>query len=118
LKPKRFIGRAIEVDFDEPPALEKKPDCPDVVHVGGKALRVVEILDQWSDFARRGRSARNMQPEHLKVAANRGSWGSGRMYFRVRVDDGRLFELYYDRAPKDALDRKGSWHLRCELDSV
>ena len=62
------------------------------------------------------RFARNMQPEHLKVAQNRGSWGVGRWVFRVRVEDERLFELYYDRAPKDALNRKGYWFLRCELE--
>jgi hypothetical protein len=37
------------------------------------------------------------------------------MFFRVRVEDERLFELYYDRAPKDAMDRLGYWFLRCEL---
>jgi len=40
------------------------------------------------------------------------------MFFRVRVEDGRLLELYYDRAPKDAMDRKGSWFLRCELERL
>ena len=49
-------------------------------------------------------------------AASRGSWGVGRLFFRVRVEDGRLFELYYDRAPKDAADRLGCWFLRCELE--
>lgn len=116
LKPKRYIGREIEVGFDTPPALEKKPPCPDVVHLDGEALRVVETLDEWSDYGRKDRYARNMRPEHLATAASRGSWGVGRMFFRVRVEDGRLFELYYDRAPKDATDRKGSWFLRCELE--
>lgn len=82
----------------------------------GQALRVVEVLEEWNDFKRRGRFARNMRPEHLEVAESRGSWGVGRMYFRVRVEDERLFELYYDRAPKDAKDRLGSWFLRCELE--
>ena len=116
LKPKRYIGREIEVAFEEPPALQKKPGCPDVLHIGSEVLPVVELLDEWSDFTRKDRSARNMRPEHLKVAASRGSWGVGRNFFRVRVEDGRLLELYYDRAPKDAMDRKGSWWLRCELE--
>jgi hypothetical protein len=115
LKPKRYIGQEIGVEFDEPPALEKKPGCPDVLHLAGAALRVIEILDEWSDYKRRDRYSRNMRPEHLETAASRGSWGVGRSFFRVRVEDGRLFELYYDRAPKDATDRKGSWFLRCEL---
>ena len=115
LRPKRYIGREIEVSFDEAPALKKKPHCPDVFHLGDETLRVVEVLEEWSDFTRRGRFARNMRPEHLKVAESRGSWGVGRMFFRVRVEDERLFELYYDRAPKDAMDRLGYWFLRCEL---
>ena len=116
LEPKRYIGREIEVGFDEPPALEKKPGCPDALQIEGETLRVVEVLDEWSDFTRRDRYARNMRPEHLETAASRGSWGVGRMFFRVRVEDERLFELYYDRAPKDAVNRKGSWFLRCELE--
>ena len=115
LKPTRFIGDEIDVVFDEPPLLEKKPGCPDGLVWKDETLRVQELLDQRSDFARRGRAALNMQPEHATRAASRGSWGVGRIYFRVRVEDGRLFELYYDRAPKDANHRKGAWFLRCEL---
>ncbi len=115
LRPRRYIGREIDVEFDEAPALKKTPHCPDVLHVGDETLRVVELLEEWSDFTRRGRLAKNMREEHLEVARSRGSWGVGRMFFRVRVEDGRLFELYYDRAPKDATDRLGSWFLRCEL---
>lgn len=115
LRPKRYIGREIEVDFDEAPALKKSPHCPNVLRLQEETLRVVEILEEWSDFKRRGRFAENMRREHLEVAQSRGSWGVGRMFFRVRVEDGRLFELYYDRAPKDATDRLGYWFLRCEL---
>ena len=115
LRPKCYIGREIKVGFDNAPALSKKPHCPDVLYVGEETLRVVEVLEEWSDFTRRGRFARNMRPEHLKVAESRGSWGVGRMFFRVRVEDDRLLELYYDRAPKDASDRLGYWFLRCEL---
>ena len=34
LTPFRFIGEEIEVVFDEPPALEKKPGCPDALDHG------------------------------------------------------------------------------------
>jgi len=115
ITPIRFIGDEIEVVFGEPPLLSKIPDCPDGFIWKGETLRIQELLEQRNDYARRGRFARNMQPEHAAVAANRGSWGVGRIYFRVRVEDGRLFELYYDRAPKSARDRLGSWFLRCEL---
>jgi hypothetical protein len=56
-----------------------------------------------------------MRPERAAAATRRGSWGVGRFYFRVRVDGERFFELYYDRAPKDSRQRKGSWYLRSEL---
>ena len=115
LTPFRFIGKEIQVLFDESPALSKKPGCPDGFALEDEAFRVVELLEEWSDHSRKGRFARNMQPEHASVAAKRGSWGVGRMFFRVRADCGRCFELYYDRAPKDATHRKGAWFLRCEL---
>ena len=118
LRPKSYIGKEIRVDFDEAPALEKTPHCPNVLHVGEETIRVVEILEEWSDFTRRGKFARNMRAEHLEVAESRGSWGVGRMFFRVRVEDGRLLEFYYDRAPKDVKHRKGSWFLRCELEQA
>ena len=115
LTPIRFIGDEIDVAFDEPPALEKTPHCPNAFTWRDETYRIVEVIGQRSDFTRRGRFARNMQPEHASVAGKRGSWGVGKFFFRVRVDGERFFELYYDRAPKDALHRKGTWHLRCEL---
>ena len=45
----------------------------------------------------------------------RGSWGGGRDFCRVRAEGGRIFELYYARAPKDAGHRKGAWFLFQEL---
>jgi hypothetical protein len=33
----------------------------------------------------------------------------------VRVDTGQIFDLYYDRAPKNADDRKGAWFLYREM---
>ncbi len=59
--------------------------------------------------------AKNMRPEHARTAERRGSWGVGRDYYRVRTETGRLFDLYYDRAPKDARRRKGAWYLFREL---
>ncbi len=112
----RFIGETIDVQFDQPPALEKKPGCPDGFTWQGEQFRVAEMLKEWHDYRRRGRMARNMQPQHAAVAAGRGSWGVGRDYFRVRTKDGRIFELYYDRAPKNIDERKGQWFLNSELD--
>ena len=59
--------------------------------------------------------AHNMRESHLAAAAKRGSRGVGRHFFRVRTEDDRFFDVYYDRAPKDVVDRKGSWYLLREV---
>lgn len=113
-QPLRFIGEPIQVIFDQLPSLEKKPGCPNGFVWRDATFRVTELLEEWFDFSRRGRMARNMAPQHAAAASTRGSLGVGRFYFRVRVEDGRIFELYYDRAPKDAGNRKGGWMLMGE----
>jgi hypothetical protein len=60
--------------------------------------------------------ARNMQPQHAATASRRGSWGVGQFHFRIRTDSGRIFDLYYDRAPVNVDKRKGEWFLFQELE--
>lgn len=115
LKPVRFISRPIEVEYDRPPLLEKKPGRPDRFIWQDRVYRIVETLSEWHDYGRRGRMARNMKPEHAAVAARRGSWGVGQFYYRVRTDTGQIFDLYYDRSPVDVDRRKGNWFLDKEL---
>ena len=115
IRPLRFIGEPMQVQFDQPPVLAKRPGCPDRFLWHGETYRIVETLNEWHDYSRRGRMARNMRPEHAAVASRRGSWGVGRYYYRVRVDTGQIFDLYYDRAPKNADDRKGAWFLYREM---
>jgi hypothetical protein len=110
-QPLRFIGEAVQVSFDVPPTFEKSPTCPSAFIWKDKTYRVSQLLAEWHDFSRHGRMGRNMRPVHAERASVIGSWGVGRFYFRVMVADGRIFELYYDRAPKDAFDRKGYWIL-------
>ena len=114
-KPLRFIGEPVQVEFEEPPVLEKKPGCRDAFIWRGKTYRIVETLSEWHDYARRGRMASNMSPAHAAVASRRGSWGVGRDFFRARTDTGQVFDLYYDRAPKKVDDRKGAWFLYREM---
>jgi hypothetical protein len=59
-----------------------------------------------------------MRPTHAAAAERRGSWGVGRDYYRVRTDSGRVFDLYYDRAPGSVHDRKGAWFLLRELEPL
>jgi hypothetical protein len=115
LLPLRFIQEPVEPLFDQPPATEKKPPCPDGFVWHGTTYRIVEMLAEWHDYGRRGRSARNMIPTHAATATRRGSWGVGQFYFRVRTENGHIFDLYYDRAPKDADNRKGAWFLYREM---
>jgi hypothetical protein len=111
----QFIDEEITVENARPPMLEKRPEAPAAFVWRSQTLRVAEVLSTWFDFERSGRQARNMAPAHLEAARRRGSWGVGRYYFRVRLEDGRAFDLYFDRAPEKAGDRKGHWFLFREL---
>ena len=115
LRPIHFLDEPIRVSFDEPPAREKVPHCPDAFTWGERTFRVLETLSEWKDFSRRGRAQRNMSPEHALAAAERGSLNVGRFFFRVRVGGGQIFDIYYDRALKSVDDRKGSWFIYREL---
>jgi len=112
--PIQFIDEPIEVTFKEAPVYEKRPSCPQTFTWRGETYTVEQILSEEQDFDRRGKSARNMQPEHLQSATKVGSWGVGRYSFCVTVEDGRIFEIYFDRAPQNAGDRKGHWFLKGE----
>jgi len=114
-----FLDQPIQVIFDIPPMLEKSPDIPPHGFVWeGKTYRVIEMLSSWNDFTRRGRMAQNMQPAHAAVASTRGSLNVGRFYFRVKVDTGQIFDIYYDRAMKNVDERKGQWFLYREMQSA
>lgn len=111
----RFIGEQIEVGFDEPPLLTKKPGMPDKFIWQDVEFEIAKLLGEWFDYGRRGRMKMNMGPENFRKAERRGSWGVGRYYFRVEVRSGQVFDIYYDRAPEDAFDRQGHWFIWREL---
>jgi len=115
MKPIRFIQEEVEVIFDSPPILEKKPGCPDGFIWRGETYQIIELLSEWHDYKRRGRMASNMRPTHAATAESKGSWGVGQDYYRVRTDRERVFDLFFDRAPKDVSSRKGAWFLYKEL---
>ncbi len=114
-RPIHFLDQPIEVAFRSPPAREKLPHCPDSFTWEGRTYQVVASLSEWTDFVRRGRYARNMEPAHAEVAAGRGSLNFGRFFFRVRVDTGQIFDIYYDRAMKNVDDHKGHWFVYREM---
>jgi hypothetical protein len=115
LKPIRFISEIVEVLFNKPPVIEKKPECPEGFVWDGESYQIVENMREWKDFSRRGRMAHSMRPANLRKAARRGSIGVGRFHFWVKVAGGRIFDIYYDRAVKSADERKGVWILHQEL---
>ena len=115
LRPIHFIEEPIQVFFDEPPLLEKKPVCPTSFTFRDDEYKIIELISEWRDYRRKGRMARNMQPQHSTVAESRGSWGVGVFYFRVKTDKKRIFDIYYDRLPQNVDKRKGGWFLYQEL---
>jgi len=114
-KPIRFISEPIDVEFDRQPIFEKKPGFPNRFIWRDEIFQITQVLLEWHDYERRGRMANNMRSTHASLAKKRGSWGVGQFYFRVQTKQGRYFDLYYDRAPKNVDDRKGSWFLFREL---
>jgi len=117
-KPLHFIGESITAHFLQAPVFEKIPGPPNAFSWRGQRYEVKEVLSEWHDYRRRGKMAANMRPEHAETAARRGSWGVGQDYFRVQTSEGRVFDLYYDRAPQDVDRRKGGWFLDKELSEV
>ncbi len=107
----RFIDEEITVGYKVEPLLEKKPRCPDHFTWNGLTFAIKTQILEWVDFNRRGRMARNMSDAHAAIATTKGSWGVGRYYFRVETTNGRIYDLYYDRAPKGIRKRKGQWFL-------
>lgn len=109
------IGEKIRIGFNNPNVLIRSPVCPDFFEWRGHTFFIKTLLSEWKDFSRKGRSARNMSAPHRNRAVIKGSRGVGRFFFRVVSDSGRIFELYYDRAPLNIEDRLGEWILFQEL---
>jgi len=113
-EPLSLFDDKVEVKFSQPPTYEKSPPCPDSFSWNGREYPIVELIEEWHEFGRKGRFAKNMKPEHAVRASNAGSWGVGRFFFRVMTAENRIFDLYFDRAPESAGDRKGHWFLMGE----
>lgn len=113
--PVQFINESITPCYESQPILEKKSGCPDSFIWREEEYRIVEIISEWHDYKRRGRMTRNMKPTRATSAERKGSWGVGVDYYRVRTDNSHIYDLYYDRAPKNADQRKGQWFIYREL---
>jgi len=113
MKPLRFIGEPIQVQFDQKPRFEKKQGCPDQFVWRGETYRIIELISEWHDHSRKGRMLYTMRQQRIASATQRGSWGVGRDYYRIRTENGCVFDLYYDRNPEKS--RKGAWFLYREM---
>lgn len=111
----RFIDEPITVVYSSEPLLQKSPRCPDEFIWNDERFQIINLLLEWADFTRRGKMARNMSEPHSASAAVKGSWGVGKFFFRVETSCGRVFDIYYDRAPKGSANRKGLWFIYKEL---
>ena len=111
----RFIDEPIAPQFEKEPLLSKKPGCPNRFEWRGQVYEIVELVSEWHDYSRRGKMSQNMRLSHSTRASQKGSWGVGVDYYRVRTVTNQFFDLYYDRAPKSVDDRKGGWFLYREL---
>ncbi len=109
--PIHFIGEAVQPIFTKEPIRYKTPKCPDGFIWRGTQYTITEIYTQWVDFSRKGRMKKNMRETHRSRAEKKGSWGAGKFYFKVRVNTGQVFEIYYDRSPQGASKREGTWFL-------
>ena len=114
LIPIKFIDEAIEVFFDSPPTFSKHPPCPSGFQWDGVYYNIKVSLYEWQDYNRRGKYKFTMRPSMIKRASKKGSWGVGRYTFIVETSSGRIFEIYYDRSPKNVDDRTGIWVLLSE----
>jgi hypothetical protein len=110
-----FIGAQIQVIYDQPPALEKRPGAPNGFVWEARAYRMTAILKEWHDYKLHGKSeifyAKEQGSYRAKAADRQGTWGTGRDYYRVRTDTGEVFDIYYDRTPGGPGGRKGNWFL-------
>ena len=109
-----FIGEIITVHFSEPLQREKTPNCPASFSWRDESFTVERSLREWVDFSRKGKYERNMRDSHLESALAKGSFGVGRFTFVVLTTSGRVFEIYFDRAPTKH-NKTGSWILYKEL---
>lgn len=97
----RFIGVEIAVELPDEAILAKKPPAPTAFTWADQRCEVIDTLAEWHRYGRPEIRTQGGRPPYAQRSGRtQGSWGVGRVYYRVRVAGNRLFDLYYDRAPK------------------
>jgi hypothetical protein len=123
----RFTAAPIGVEWDSPPALNRKPTPPDRIVWADETIAVACV--DWgfdsSTLSSRLRTASLARQTHAtRSGSGRGSLGVGRYtyWFVEKLDQRapdspaewateRIFEVYFDRKPTKA-SPGGSWVLR------
>ena len=104
--PVDFVGREVEVTLSEDEA-----PVPLAFRLGSREYKVAEQIASWQEgtFAgpRRGREWRQQQE---------------RRYYRVRTEEGEVYEIYADWSPRRRRRRQGSrdtrWYLHRRLSAA
>lgn len=118
VKPISFINQEIQVEFDQPPLYSRTPIPPSRFLWQGEIWEIQEVIEEWKDYDRRGKTAHNMRPSNLVKTVKRGSRGVGRFYYRVITENERIFQIYFDRSAWDQELKKGKWFLYAEYSYV
>ena len=111
----RYIGKEIIPGYTNGVLFVKDPACPDFFMQDQQIYVVKQVLSEWRDYQRKGNKTHNMRESHLQRAHLKGSWGTGRYYFRVETECGHTFEIYYDRTPSSRQNKFGHWVLFKEI---
>jgi len=104
--PVDFVGREVEVTLSE----DETP-VPLAFRLGSREYKVAEQIASWQGGAfagpRRGRDWRQQQE---------------RRYYRVRTEEGEVYELYADWSPRRRRRREGSrgtrWYLHRRISAA
>jgi hypothetical protein len=86
----------IKVEFDEEPKFSRKPPCPQRFIWQKKTFQIEEMISEWRTEG--------------QIKAKLRYIGVARVHFRVRVINGRIFDIYYDPRSK-----AGEWILSAEI---
>lgn len=85
-----FIGQPVEVFF------AAKPGPPRAFTWEGRTLAVVEVLEHWQDY---GFGSTHPAARNWRTRRHRN-------YYRLRAEDGHIYDLYLDRGAK-----RPRWYL-------
>lgn len=94
-------GETLEVTAADEPAAPGQAPIPRAFRWRGKEFRVGAVLRRWQDDPDRARAVRRPGARPFEAPGT----GRGRTYFRVRSDDGSVFDLAWDP------DRPQPWRL-------